>query len=104
VHLVVQPPQPAAQLLAHLGVERAERLVEQQHLRLDRERAGERDALPLPARELRGIAVGQPSSCTSSSSSFTAPRSLRSAGRSLARPHAQAEGDVLEHRHVRNSA
>ena len=53
VDLGVQPAQPAAQLLAHLGVERAERLVEQQHLRLDRQRARQRDALPLAAGELR---------------------------------------------------
>ena len=31
VDLVVQPAQPAAQALPHLGVERAERFVEQQH-------------------------------------------------------------------------
>ena len=60
VQLVVQPAQPAAQLLAHLGVERAERLVEQQHLRLDRERARQRDALALAAGELGRIAVGEP--------------------------------------------
>ena len=52
VQLVVQAAQPAAQLLAHLGVERAERLVEQQHARLDGQRAGERDALALAAGEL----------------------------------------------------
>ena len=46
-----------AQVLAHLGVERAERLVEEQHARLDGERAGERDALALAARQLRGIAL-----------------------------------------------
>ena len=56
VNLGVQPPQPAPQLLPHLGVERAERLVEQQHLRLDRERARQRDALPLAAGELRRVA------------------------------------------------
>ena len=38
---------------AHLGVERAEGLVEQQDARLDGERAGERDALALAAGELR---------------------------------------------------
>jgi hypothetical protein len=52
VRLVVQPAQPGAQLLAHARVERAERLVEQQHLGLDRERAGERHALALAAGEL----------------------------------------------------
>ena len=58
--LVVQPPQPAAQLLADLGVERAEGLVEEEHARLDREGAGEGDALALAAGELRGQAVGEP--------------------------------------------
>src|SRR4051794_37952364 len=52
VHLVVQAPQPGAQLLADAGVERAERLVEQQHARLDRERTGERHPLALATREL----------------------------------------------------
>jgi hypothetical protein len=46
-------------LLAQLLVECRERLVEEQHLRLFRQRAGKRDALPLPARELIGPAIGQ---------------------------------------------
>ena len=41
-----------AHLLAQLGVEIGERLVEQQHVGPDRERARERDALLLPAGEL----------------------------------------------------
>ena len=57
--LVVQASQPDAQLLADARVERAERLVEQQHLGLDRERPGERHALPLAARELGRVAVGE---------------------------------------------
>ena len=57
VRLVVEPPQPGAQLGAHPRVERAERLVEQQHRRVDRERAGEAHPLPLAARELRRVAV-----------------------------------------------
>ena len=56
VHLVVQPAQPGPQILANLGVQRTERLVEQQHLRIDRERARQRHALTLPAGELVGIA------------------------------------------------
>ena len=50
-------------LLAQLEVERAERLVEQQHGGPVDERAGERDALALAARELvrlRRLAPGQP--------------------------------------------
>jgi hypothetical protein len=49
VNLFVQPPQPAAQLLPHLCVERAERLVEQQHPGLDGERARQGDPLALSA-------------------------------------------------------
>jgi hypothetical protein len=60
VQLVVEPAQPAAQLLAHLGIERAEGLVEQQHPRLHRQRPGQRDALALAAGELRRKAVGDP--------------------------------------------
>ena len=53
----VQVAQPAPQVLPDLGVERAERLVEQQDARLDRERAGERHPLALAARELVRIAA-----------------------------------------------
>ena len=77
MHLVVEAAQPGAQLLANARVERAERLVEQQHLRLDGERARERHPLPLAARELRRIALANPPSWTRSSSSPT--RSLISA-------------------------
>ena len=56
---VVQVAQPLAQLGAHLGVERAEGLVEQQHLGLDGQRPGQGHALALAARELRGVAVAQ---------------------------------------------
>ena len=70
VDLVVQPAQPLPQLLPHLGVEGAERLVEQQHLRLGRQRPRQGHALPLAAGELRRIAAcSSPSSrirCSSS--------------------------------------
>ena len=46
-------------LLAQLPVERRERLVEEQHLRLLRQRAGERDPLALSAGELVRPAVGK---------------------------------------------
>ena len=58
--LVVQPAQPAAQLLAHLRVQGAEGLVEEQHLGLHRQGAGQGHALALAAGELRGVAVAQP--------------------------------------------
>ena len=47
-------------LLAELEVERAERLVEQQHLRLVHKRAGERDPLLLTTGELARLALAHP--------------------------------------------
>ena len=47
-----------AQLLAHLGVERGQRLVEQQRGRIGCQRTGERDALLLAAGHLRGQLLG----------------------------------------------
>ena len=63
MYLVVQPAQPGPQVLAHLGVERTERLVEQQHLRVDGQRARQRHALALAAGQLVGVAglkTGEP--------------------------------------------
>ena len=99
--LVVQLPQPAPQLLAHLRIERAERLVEEQHAGLDGERSRERDALALAARELRGIAAGLIAQLDEIEQVADARRESASAeGRVLRGAHAQAEGDVLEDRHV----
>ena len=81
--LVVQPPQPAAQLLPHFRVERAERLVEQQHRRLDRQRARQRHALALPARQLRRQPVREEVELHERSSSLTRRANLlRRLGRS----------------------
>lgn len=55
--LVVELAEPFAQGFAHFGVESAEGFIEQQDLRADGEGAGECDALPLAATELRGVAV-----------------------------------------------
>src|SRR4051812_35894939 len=52
----MQAAQPRAQILADLGIERTERLVEQQNLRINGERAGQGHALALATRELVGIA------------------------------------------------
>ncbi len=54
---LLQHAQLGPHLQAQERVEVGERLVHQQHRRLDRERARHRHALALPARELRGIAV-----------------------------------------------
>ncbi len=47
---VVQPAHLEAHLLAQVGVEVGQRLVEQERLRLDDQRAGQRHALLLAAR------------------------------------------------------
>ena len=59
VHLVVQPAQPGPQLLADLGVQGPERLVQQQHGRLDRQRPGQRHPLSLTAGQLRRHPIGE---------------------------------------------
>ena len=56
---VVQLAEPLAQLGSDARVESAERLVEEQHLRLGRERAREAHALTLATRELRRIPVAE---------------------------------------------
>ena len=55
--VLLQRLQLDLQVLAQPGVERAERLVEQQHARVQDQRAGQRHALLLAARELRGPAL-----------------------------------------------
>ena len=58
--LVLDPLQLQLHVLAELQVERAERLVEEEHARVVHERAAERDALLLAARELPGLALREP--------------------------------------------
>ncbi len=55
--LALQHFQLGAHLDPQLGVEVGERLVEQQHLGLDHDRPGERDALLLPTGKLRRPAI-----------------------------------------------
>ncbi|MNT13424.1 hypothetical protein D3C72_1483940 [compost metagenome] len=100
VQFIVQAAQPAAQLLAHLGVERAEGFVEQQHLGLHRQRAGQRDALALAAGQLRRVAVGQPVELHQLQQRTHLVADLRFARALGARLDAQAEGHVLEHAHM----
>src|SRR3546814_13334730 len=51
---VVELPQPATQIPAHLRIQRPERLVEQEDPRPDRQRPGQRDPLALAAGKLGG--------------------------------------------------
>ena len=101
--LVVQAAQPLPQLRADVRVERAERLVEQQHLRLDRQRARERHPLALTARQLvrallRPRSSGRPAPAARrpargsrpSDACGSAGRRRRSRGRSCARTRRSA--------------
>ena len=66
-----QPPPQLRDLEPHLdpqlGIEIAERLVEQKHLRVAHDGAADGHALPLPARERRGLALADSRSSRSSS-------------------------------------
>ena len=57
--LGLDPADLVAERQADLGVERRQRLVEQEHLGLHGERPGEGDALLLAARQLVRVAVGE---------------------------------------------
>ena len=90
--------QIAPQLGADADVERGERLVEQQQARLRRERARERDALRLPARQLTGLlarVLGEADARRAIRRRVAAPPT------SGCRRAAQTEGDVLAHAQVR---
>ena len=86
------------ELLAHLQVERPERLVEQQHLGLHHERARERHALLLAARELARLALLD----CSAAARARGPRVPAPRAAGLRRPTLlEAVGDVVEHVQVR---
>src|SRR5450432_850182 len=98
--LVVQLPQPRAQLPPDFRVERAERLVQQQHTWFDRQRTCQGYALALAAGQLLRIALLQALELHQLQQLHAACAylTLRRAPRKFA--HAQAERDVVEHAHV----
>ena len=97
---VVDFAQPAAQLAADLRVERAERLVEQEHRGSIAMRAGERHALALAAGELRRIALLQAGELHEVEEFRGAAADLGLGGPRRAGPDLQAEADILDDRHV----
>ena len=84
-------------LLAQLQVERAERLVEQEHGRPVDERACERDPLTLTPGELVRTAIAEPAETHRVEGLVDAAIALSL--RNLA--HLQSVGDVLRNAHVR---
>ena len=93
--VVREPPlqgaQLLAELLAQLGVEIGERLVEKEHLRLDDERAGERHALLLAAGELARVAAAERGEVDERQRRRDAAPDRRARARP---PHAQPEADI----------
>ena len=85
-------------LAAQLEVERAERLVEQQHARPQHERARQRDALLLPAGELARPPIGD---SRAAARARAPPRRGAVARLRATLALLEAVGHVLEHRHVR---
>ena len=94
---IVQAPHLEAHLLAQVGIEVGERLVEQQRVRLDDQRAGERDALLLAAGKLRRIALGERAEPRGGEDGLD----LLGDDGAVELPELQAVGDVLGDRHVR---
>ena len=85
-----------AHLFAQLGVEVGQRLVEQQHVRPDRERAGERDALLLPAGQLARQPRSQiPRAAPGAALRACAPRSRASTSLRISSPNATLSATVM---------
>jgi hypothetical protein len=96
VQLALDLADGPSQFLADLGVQRAERLVHQQHLRPVRKCPRDGNALLLPARELRG----QPVVHALEGDELEQFLAARPALRALHPADAQCELDVLADRHV----
>src|SRR4029453_18058579 len=98
--LIVDGTERSAKLPPDLGVERSERLIEQEDAGIAGECAGESDALPLPAGELTGIALAEAGEVDQIEERIGALLERAAAGSRAARHHIEAEGDVLRDRHV----
>ncbi|OIQ65939.1 hypothetical protein GALL_524970 [mine drainage metagenome] len=94
---VVEPSDFKAHLFAQVGVEVGERLVKQQGFRLDDERARQRDALLLSARQFAGVTLRQDFEFCRGKDR----RELFRNGVAIHFPQTQPVDDVLGDRHVR---
>ncbi len=96
VRLVMETAEPLPELCPDAGVQCAERLVEEQHGRVDREGTGEPHALSLSTRELGGVPLGEALELDELQELVDALGDLRL--RALA--DLQSERDVVVHGHV----
>jgi len=93
----LQAAQFGAHVLAQLEIERRQRLVEQQHLRLDRQRAGDGHPLALTARQF----ARRPVAIALQRHQREQLVGLRPAGLAVHPARLKAEGDVVAHAHQR---
>src|SRR5664279_5925107 len=93
-------PQPAAQFLANFGVERAERLIQEQNTRFNRQCARQGYSLALATGELRRIALCQILELDQFQQLLNLGADFFLGWPMLARPNSQAECDVLKNGHV----
>src|SRR5215207_10744619 len=93
---LVDIPQPASEVLAHLRIQSAERLVQEQYPRLD----CERHALALPARKLGRKAPLQPRKLDEVEELADTPPDVSVRGPSGPTARAKPIGDVAGHRQV----
>src|ERR1022692_214970 len=100
VNLVVELSQPAAQLLADFGIERTERLVQQQNTRLDGQGASQGYALALASGELRRVTLREILELDQFQQILDLGADFLFGWPVLAGPDSEAEGDVLKNGHV----
>src|SRR5258705_809011 len=98
--LVVELTKPAPQFLPHLGVERDERLVEQQNAGFDGKGTRERDALALTAGQLGRQTFPQRAELHQLEQLLHARADFQLARAQAARARTQPERNILEYRHV----
>src|SRR5690606_18422878 len=93
-------PEPTPQLLAHPGIQRPERLVQEEDPRLHRKGPRERDPLPLSAGELMRVAGSETVELHQGEKLMDPTLDLGVGGSRGPRTDPEPEGDVLEDRHV----
>ncbi len=98
--LGLDPADLVAQIGPHLGIERRERLVQEQHLRLDRQRPRQRHPLLLSAGQLMRIAAALLAEMDQRQVPIGGLQPLRCRMAAQAQP----EGDVLPRGHMREQA
>ncbi|MNE68713.1 hypothetical protein D3C80_1643900 [compost metagenome] len=96
----VQLSQPATQLFTHLCIQRAKGLIQQQNLRLNRQRSRQGHTLFLSTRKLRREPIGQMCQLHHLQQFGDFRFNGRRVRALTTWQHAQAKRDIVEHRHM----